>query len=187
MSQAPHLMMVGSREAGFKEDEDFYETPAVATQALLKVWKPNGRVWEPACGKGAISRVLLEAGVKVVSSDLVDRGFGHGGFDFLTCDTPLAPTIITNPPYNISTYFVDHACSMVPQSAFLLRLAWLEGVERYQRIFSRHPLQQVLVFSKRIPRMHRPGYEGPKTSSTIAFAWFIFDADHLGRPELGWL
>lgn len=187
MTKAAHLMMVGAREAGYKEDEDFFETPPEATEALLKVWQPNGIVWEPACGRGAISKVLTAHGMRVVSTDLVDRGFGCGGMDFLNCDVPLGESIVTNPPFNISTDFIEHACKLVPQSAFLLRVACLEGVERYRRIYSKFPLQQVLVFSKRIPRMHRPGYEGPKTTSTIAFAWFVFDDRHLGRPELGWL
>lgn len=182
--------MVGSRDVGFMESEDFYETPPEATRALLTQWRPPGAVWEPACGKGAISRVLEEQGITVISTDLVDRGYGFGGVNFFDCEGPIVggvDTIVTNPPYNISTDFVEHACKIVPVSAFLLRLAWLEGVDRHERIFSHCPLARVMVFSKRIPRMHRPDYEGKKYTSTIAFAWFLFDAGHLGRPEISWI
>ncbi|MFV0512973.1 MAG: hypothetical protein ACK5MY_04980 [Jhaorihella sp.] len=35
----------------------------------------------------------------MVSTDLIDRGYGVGGQDFLKSDEPLAKNIITNPPY----------------------------------------------------------------------------------------
>jgi hypothetical protein len=57
---------------------DFYPTPPEAVRALLSVETFTGSVWEPACGDGAISKVLIEAGFEVVSTDLIDRGFGTG-------------------------------------------------------------------------------------------------------------
>jgi hypothetical protein len=51
---------------------DLYETPAVATQALLRVETLPKLVWEPAAGRGAISRVLRNAGYLVIEQDLVD-------------------------------------------------------------------------------------------------------------------
>jgi len=47
-------------------------------RALLSVETFEGSIWEPACGDGAISKVLLAAGFDVVSTDLIDRGFGTG-------------------------------------------------------------------------------------------------------------
>jgi hypothetical protein len=77
---------------------EFYPTPPEATRALLSVESFEGTVWEPACGDGAISKVLMAAGYQVVSTDLIDRGFGQGGCDFLKSTEPLARNIITNPP-----------------------------------------------------------------------------------------
>lgn len=37
---------------------DYYPTPPEATQALLGVESFDGDIWEPACGDGAICRVL---------------------------------------------------------------------------------------------------------------------------------
>jgi len=37
---------------------DLYETPECATLALLRVEQLPKRIWEPACGRGAIVRVL---------------------------------------------------------------------------------------------------------------------------------
>lgn len=78
---------------------EFYPTPPEAVRALLSMESFEGSVWEPACGDGAISRVLEAAGYQVVSTDLIDRGYGAGGQDFLKSDRPLAKNIITNPPY----------------------------------------------------------------------------------------
>lgn len=78
---------------------EFYPTPPEATRALLSVESFEGSIWEPACGDGAISKVLEAAGYQVVSTDLIDRGYGAGGQDFLKSTEPLGRNIITNPPY----------------------------------------------------------------------------------------
>src|SRR5262249_709998 len=63
---------------------DLYETPAVATKTLLRVEKIPTTVWEPAAGRGAITRVLADADHKVISSDIYDYGFPlHFVGDFL--------------------------------------------------------------------------------------------------------
>ena len=41
---------------------DFYPTPRWATYALIDNEKFNGRIWECACGDGAMSEVLQETG-----------------------------------------------------------------------------------------------------------------------------
>ena len=78
---------------------EFYPTPPEAVRALLSVESFEGSVWEPACGDGAISKVLEAAGYQVVSTDLIDRGYGAGRQDFLKSDRTFAKNIITNPPY----------------------------------------------------------------------------------------
>lgn len=78
---------------------DFYPTPPEATRALLSVERFSGTIWEPACGDGAISKVLLAHGYSVVSTDLIYRGFGTGGVNFLTQTQTRARNIVTNPPY----------------------------------------------------------------------------------------
>lgn len=77
---------------------DFYPTPPEGTRALLSVERFAGSIWEPACGNGAISKVLLAAGYNVVSTDLIHRGFGTGGINFLTQTSTRGRNIITNRP-----------------------------------------------------------------------------------------
>src|SRR5688572_3703143 len=78
---------------------DFFPTPAWATHALISNELFVGEIWEPACGNGAMSRVLELAGNRVISSDLYGRGFEEIGHNFLTTDR-LCDNIVTNPPYN---------------------------------------------------------------------------------------
>lgn len=58
-------------------------------------------IWEAACGDGRMMRDLEACGHRVVGSDIVDRG-APGAIirDFFAFDAPLAPAIVTNPPYN---------------------------------------------------------------------------------------
>ena len=93
--------MIGARPAGRRRTDDFHETPRVAVEALLSVETFTGPIWEPACGAGAISEVLIEHGHDVISTDLVDRGYGTGRIDFLLEWQPRAPNVITNPPYQV--------------------------------------------------------------------------------------
>lgn len=181
-----HRSMVGSRS---NDDlRDFYETPSEAIHRLFKVWKPPfKKIWEPCCGTRSISKVLKIYNYDLISSDIEDRGYGHTGVDFLQKTETEAPMIFTNPPYNISTEFVNHSLKLAEQSVFLLRLQWLEGERRRKQLFSSNKLANVFVFSKRIPRMHVPGYDGKKVTSTIAFAWFHFDNNHNSHPNIQWI
>lgn len=179
--------MVGSREAGTRRGDDFYPSPPEAVHALCDVERFVGPIWEPACGDGAISKVLERRGYEVVSTDLVERGYGQGRIDFLMERRPLAPNIVTNPPFKNAQAFAERALDLsAGKVAFLLRLVWLAGRSRGE-MFAASPPARVWVFSGRLPMMHRHDYEGPKSSSAIDFAWFVWDRGHTGKPELGWL
>jgi hypothetical protein len=167
--------------------DDLYETPEEATRALLRVEPLRGTIWEPACGRGAIARVLTAAGCSVISSDLVDRGFGIGGVDFLmeTAAMSEADCIVTNPPFKLADEFVRHALRLVPKVIMLLRWAYAEGASRSDLI-DRH-LARVWLGRERLPFMHRDGYDGPRNSNSGApFAWFVFEQQaHL--PDAGFV
>lgn len=164
---------------------DYFPTPRWATFALMESEKFVGDVWECACGDGAMSRVIEESGSGVISSDLYDRGFGEAGHDFLAT-TRTADNIITNPPYNAAEGFVRSGVKQATRKfALLLRLAFLEGANRANTIFSKVPPARVWVFSERIT-FYPSGVE-PKGSGTTAYAWFVWDKDTPSRTELRWL
>ncbi len=163
---------------------DFFPTPAWATYALMDNESFHGETWESACGDGAMSRVIETACKHVISSDLFDRGYGDGGIDFLEADRQ-CDNIITNPPYNCAEAFVRCGTQKSRRKfALLLRLAFLEGANRANTIFSAVPPARVWVFSERIT--FYPKNVEVKGSGTTAYAWFVWDKDATGATELKW-
>jgi hypothetical protein len=174
----------GNRRALHAErGHDLYETPTVAVEALLRVERLPHRLWEPAAGRGAIVNVLRGHGHEVVAQDLVDYGVPNQlhGFDFLL--EPHAPEgvecIVTNPPFMHAEKFGAHALELCPRVVMLLRLAFLES-DRRRGILEGRGLARIHVFRKRLPMMHRAGWEGRRGNSGMAFCWMVWDASHIG-------
>lgn len=168
------------RHALAERGDDFYETPAQATLALLRheplLARPTS-VWEPACGKGAISQILEAAGHEVTSTDLVARGYGAGGIDFLLEQRapPGCGLILTNPPFKLMDEFVRHGLRLAPHVIVLARWAYAEGAKRSDLIDE--CLDRVWLGRERLPFMHRNGWSGPVSGNSGApFAWFVFGA-----------
>lgn len=173
---------------------DFYATPPEAVRSLLAIeskWIPEGTIWEPACGDGAIVNILRAAGREVVATDIVDRGCpdSMSGMDFVRDGRypgrDVTKAIITNPPFKLARDFVTRALGECDYVAMLLRLAFLEGVGR-QFWFEHGSLARVHVSSRRLPMMHRDGWTGPKAGSAVCHAWFVWDNRHEGRPSVQW-
>jgi hypothetical protein len=163
--------------------DDLYETPIEAVYALLGVERLPDSIWEPCCGSGAIVKVLREAGLRVHATDLVDHGCpaSESAIDFLLEHRMPdgVEAIVTNPPYKLADQFVAHALRLVPRVIMLLRLAFLES-ERRSPILDGGNLARVHVFKNRLPMMHRAGWAGPRATSSIPFAWFCWDRNHIG-------
>jgi hypothetical protein len=165
---------------------DLYETPDVAVHALLRVEQLPSSIWEPACGPGRIVNVLRSAGHRVYATDLVDYGCpdSESRIDFLMEQSPgfHVGAIVTNPPFKLAGEFVAHALTLCPRVIMLMRLAFMESERRTPILDSGH-LARVHVFRKRLPMMHRAGWEGRKANSGMAFAWFVWDlAKPRGKP-----
>jgi hypothetical protein len=164
---------------------DFFPTPDWATRALLDNEVFVGEIWEPACGDGAMSRVLGESGSSIISTDLYDRGFGESGVDFLTVER-ISENIVTNPPFNSAEGFVRAGVEKSTRKfALLLRLAFLEGANRQRTIYSKMPPSRVWVFSERITFYPAGAVRGG--SGTTAYAWFVWDKQAVPGTELKWI
>lgn len=122
--------MVGGN--GMRRDGDFYPTPRAAVDALFSegILRGGLDVWEPACGDGAMARVLTEYGCRVVASDIADRGFGETGVDFLQCSRARAPLIVTNPPFNLAESFIRHAHTLDMKMLLLLKATFWHAASR---------------------------------------------------------
>jgi hypothetical protein len=175
----------GDAPAGIRPRDDFYPTPPEGTEALLRVEAFDGPIWEPACGDGAICKVLERSGYQVIASDLVSRGYGESRIDFLLEWTTRAPNIVTNPPFNMALEFADKSLRLASRKiALLVQLRFLEGIER-GAFFDRSPPTRVWVFKRRLfmPSADPDGTRG----GMMAFAWFVWDHRHEGPPVLGWI
>lgn len=166
------------------EKDHFYPTPPAGTEALLRVEKFTGSIWEPACGEGHMSNVLSSAGYSVISTDLVDRGFGEARVDFLMEHKLLAPNIVTNPPFKLGEQFVRKAFDLgADKIAVLCRLMWLE-TENRRDLFKQCGLVRVHVFAKRLG-MAKSGLADK--GGMVPYAWFVFEKSCNGPPTLGWV
>lgn len=180
--------MVALRHALADRRNDTYETPAPAVHALLAAEQLPLTVWEPACCRGAIARVLRAAGHVVYATDLVDYSSpdqDESGWDFLLeRQVPIGvQAICTNPPFKNAADFIRHGLELCPKVIMLLRLSFLESTGRSD-ILDGGALARVHVFRNRLPLMHREGWDGPKSTNTIPFAWFVFDRAHKGPTIL---
>lgn len=178
---------VGETRSRLSErDNDLYETPPVAVRALLEVEVLPRQLWEPACGPGSIVRVLRAFGHEVYATDLVDYSSPDqdaAGIDFLMEHGSRPGGVITNPPYRLAEAFIEHALTLCPNVYMLLRLGFLEGMRRTV-LLEHSGLQRIYLFRNRLPMMHRAGWEGNKSTSRMAFAWYCWRRGYTGPVEL---
>jgi hypothetical protein len=177
-----HAMGQG-RHTLAERKQDLYETPDVATEALLRVETLPHHIWEPACGRGRITNVLRTHGHTVWATDLNDYGCenSESRIDFLMEHQRRfdVECILTNPPFKLAEQFVQHALYHCPRVVMLLRLAFYESARR-SHILENCGLARIHVFSNRLPMLHRDGWTGPKANSAMCFAWFCWNRDHKG-------
>ena len=170
-----------------RAEHDFYATNSRAIDELYKVIGVPEKAWECACGEGHLSKRMEQLGSEVISTDLIDRGYGVGGVDFLQADKLLAPVIITNPPYRYAKEFVLHALELGAEMVCMfLKLTFLEGAGR-QELFQKYPPRTVAVFTRRIQVARNGDPEMFKKSSAACYAWFIWEKGYTGKPEITWI
>ena len=169
-----------------RENDDFYATDPKAVEELMSLEKFSSNIIEPACGEGHISKTLQAAGYNVISFDLVDRGFGKGGVDFLTLDkTNVDADIVTNPPYKLAQEFVEKAMNVVSSGhkvAMFLKLTFLETAKR-RELFKKYPPKTVYVASQRLA--YWPNGK-PTSQSMVCYAWFVWEKGFSGDTTLKW-
>ena len=180
-----------------REENDYYATHPIATEMLCDLETFSRDILEPCCGEGHISEVLKTRGYNVESMDLIDRGYGKGGVDFLEYDEPVGKDIITNPPYKLAKEFVEHAMEIITPGhkvAMFLKLTFLESSGR-RELFKKYPPKKIWVSSSRIPcgkngdfyQRDKDGNvkigtdgEPKEISSAVCYAWFIWEKNYQG-------
>lgn len=169
---------------GQRRKSDFYETPYSITQQFLDVehFDKQAITFEPACGDGAISRVLADNGFSTCVSFDIER-------DFLTIDE-YCDQIITNPPFSIAFDFIIKAKQVAGHKfAMLLPLSYLHGKRRLDHIYSDtcYPLARVYVFCRYPMLGDKLREDGKYRTGMMVYAWYVWDKSHVGPPVIGWI
>ena len=155
---------------------DYYSTDPLAIDMLEKygLLDKNVKYYEVACGDGSLSKRLESYGYDVISSDLVDRGYGTPNKDFLKDTEMKDGSIITNPPYKYLQDFILKDLELANNKLYIFaKIQSLEGIKRYENIYSKRTPEKVCVFVKRI-NCYRNGIQ-KDYSSAVCYCWLIFD------------
>ena len=184
-------------ESGWeRKDLDAYWTESwctewvLAQQGLLDGIGKDDVIWEPACGAGWISDVLLARGLNVLSTDIRDYGYKHmhGLQDFLAVEEvdPRVKMIWTNPPYDIegvegvpditAEKFVRRALEIMKpvggKVLMILRNEFDCAGGRWD-LFGQYPFAEKFVLTRR-PRWveeRQKGDAGPRHN----YSWYLWD------------
>ena len=181
--------LLGSHSNSERQKEDYYATDPSALEALLEK-ESFSDVWECACGGGHLCGLLSKYGMLKRKSDIMDRGCGAEIFDFLNdfLNTEWNGDILTNPPYANALEFVKKALAIIPKgrkAAFLLRIQFLEGMER-RALFNKEPPKYVYVFSKRA-LCAKNGDFNLQNGSAMCYAWFVWEKGFSGDTVIRWI
>jgi hypothetical protein len=193
------LALVGGKGRRERAEHDFYATPIPATLALLAREEFKGKILEPACGQGHIVQAvrLNNAPCIIHGTDIVQRedvfSLGvKGGVDFLKAryEPGEYNHIITNPPFALAQEFIEKALMVATdKAAIFCKIQLLEGKAR-RKLFELGKLKTVYVFRGRVNPLNN-GNEtdenGKPWSSTMCFAWFVWDNNYSGDPWIRWI
>lgn len=182
-----------------REMNDFYATDPRALEMFLTAFAIDGlhlheNIWEPACGMGHLSKVLEDLGHNVLSTDLIDRGYGivNSDTDFLNgkyyTHTKFDGDILTNPPYKYAKEFVETALDKIEYGNYVimfLKIQFLEGQGR-RDLFDKHPPKYVYVNSAR-QTCYINGDMSKKMSSATCYCWFVWEKGFEGEPVIRWI
>ncbi len=192
-----------------QSSNDLYITPKEALDAIWKEIKSDiiriprkfAKILEPCVGLGDIAKYVIDNTdnfTQITTNELypcedeskllVNINYNC---DFLDDNSELSKgkgafdMIIVNPPYNKATEFVLKGFEYAPIQWHFLRLNFLEGQKRYDQLLSLGKLTDVYIFTYRVSC--DKGYDREETANSVCYAWFRFDNNYFGSPELHWL
>lgn len=198
MSQNTSSAVMQQRSEPHDSLDDFptqpWATRALCTYVLSPSQLKVMTVWEPTCNRGHMVDPLGEFFNAVWASDIHDYGL-EGAFqhDFLMPFTPQvmkwavsAPNwIICNPPFRLAEQFIDRALEVATVGvAMIVRTSFIEGVGRYEKLFSKRPPTVVAQFSERVPMVK--GRLTATGSTATSYCWLVWEHGEAGT-KLVWI
>lgn len=178
-----------SQKLTLRQRQDYYATHPSVTRDILDVEEFHSPILEPCCGGGFMSEEIRKAGYQVDAYDLVDRGYGTGGTDFLSNDWEQEKyDIITNPPYTMFVPMLEQAMRICKNKvAMLLPLRYLSSKERFE-IFRVHPPKRVYVYIERICIAKNGDFDHYEAGQNLEiYAWYVWERGYNGETTLKWL
>ncbi|MGO9174282.1 MAG: hypothetical protein ACLP7P_20280 [Rhodomicrobium sp.] len=185
-----------------RADHDFYPTPPEAVRALLSVESFDGLIWEPACGDGAIAKELARHEHSVHATDLIDRGYGTGGQDFLSpltltrtlVEQPQVKHIVTNPPYSyrrgIADKFVGQALRITRQTggkvAMMLNLGCLAHPLRTKK-WQADPPAAIHIMDELVCWPNGNRRQAGRYIAEHRYCWIVWTHEPHGPTKVNWL
>lgn len=67
-----------------------------------------------------------------------------------------------------------------------LKLTFLEGKNRFIKLFSKYPPKTIYVFSERIKCAKNAEFSNI-SSSAVAFAWYVWEKGYQGKTTIEWI
>ena len=192
-------LIMGARNGAknVREENDFYATnPSAITDFLIALDRDgvelNKYIWECACGKGHIAEVFKDNSYIVHATDLIDRGYGISGVDFLTTyDFPNGYDgydIFTNPPFKLAEKFAYRGNQILGKGCkfgLFVKIQFLESKSR-KKLFEKYPPKYVYVYSERQQCSMNGDFENLK-AKTQCYCWVIWEKGYKGETVLRWI
>lgn len=169
---------------------DDFPTPPWAGRALMAHVMPvtvGSTFWEPAANRGFLVRGLAGYFDGGWMSDIFDYGIGAKRGDYLFEAPPVGVDyIITNPPFRLAHAFIEKALREARIGcAFLVRTSFLEGINRYEALWSRTPPTFVAQFAERVPMVK--GRCDPGASTATSYCWIGWLRGSQGPTRMQWI
>lgn len=171
-----------------REKDDFYPTPPEPIRALLHAEIERLRdfpaIWDASAGDGALVREMEAMGLKVIASDLIDRGMGAVIRDFYDFTAAPSPASVQNPPFQEcnardgKARWLIHALDTLglEYMALLLNWSW-PGAGGLAPFWAKHPPARVYLMRWKID------FTG-QGAPPMLNAWFVWDRKHQGETVL---
>lgn len=171
-----------------REKDDFYPTPPEPIRALLHAEIDRLRefdvIWDGSAGDGALVREMEAVGLKVVASDLIDRGCGAVIKDYYDFTEPMAKATVQNPPFgecswgNGKARWLRHSLDTLNLDYMALLMNWgWPGAGGLKAFYAAHSPARVYLMRWKID------FTG-QGAPPMLNAWFVWDKKHVGETVL---
>ena len=159
---------------------DDFPTPPWATRAILNWLSARNLIdtdmtcREPTANRGYMVRPLSEFFTTIEAADVHDYGLGYPVVDYLWGEDPeMVDWTFFNPPFRLAQQFIERALRTSRRGvAVIVRSAFIEGIERFNTLYSTTPPSFVVQHVERVPMVK--GRYDPKIASATAYLWLIF-------------